>query len=83
MWSFTLPYLFNPNEANLGAKCAFIFGALSIICCVYFYYYHPETKGRSLAELDEMFAQRVPARKFATYQCTPQENDDVPHVARV
>lgn len=29
----------------------------------------PEMKGRSLEELDEIFAARVPARKFAGYRC--------------
>jgi hypothetical protein len=29
----------------------------------------PEMKGRSLEELDEIFAARVPARKFKGYQC--------------
>jgi hypothetical protein len=28
----------------------------------------PEMKGRSLEELDEIFAARVPARKFKSYQ---------------
>lgn len=29
----------------------------------------PEMKGRSLEELDEIFAARVPARKFESYHC--------------
>lgn len=67
MWNFVLPYLFNPDQANLGAKTAFIFGGFSIFCCVYLYFYHPETKGRSYQELDELFAKGVPARQFASY----------------
>jgi hypothetical protein len=45
MWSFVLPYLFNPNAANLQAKVAFLFGGFSILSCVYLYLCHPETKG--------------------------------------
>lgn len=67
MWSFTLPFIFNPNSANLQAKTAFIFGGLSVLCCLYTYFYHPETKGRSYEEIDEMFMKKVPARQFATY----------------
>ncbi|KAL7418648.1 hypothetical protein Q5752_007107 [Cryptotrichosporon argae] len=67
MWSFVLPYLFNPSEANLQAKVAFVFGGFSVLCCVYFYYYHPETKNRSYEELDEMFRKGVPAREFSSY----------------
>lgn len=68
MWSFVLPYLFNPNEANLGAKVSFIFGGLCVICLVYLWFVQPETTGRTYAELDEMFMRKVPARKFKTYK---------------
>lgn len=67
MWSFVLPYMFNPSQGNLQAKCAFVFGGLSVICCVFLFYCHPETKNRSYEELDEMFRKRVPARKFSTF----------------
>lgn len=68
MWSFVLPYLFNPDKANLGAKVTFIFGGLCVICLVYLWFYQPESAGRTYGELDEMFMKRVPARKFKTYQ---------------
>jgi hypothetical protein len=29
----------------------------------------PETKGRSLEELDEIFEAKIPARKFPSYKC--------------
>jgi hypothetical protein len=67
MWSFVLPYLFNPSEANLQAKVTFIFGGFCVLFNVYLYFHHPETKGRSFEELDEMFAKKVPARQFKTY----------------
>lgn len=67
MWQFVLPYMFNPNEANLGARIAFIFGGLCLLCLVYLFYYQPETSGRSYEELDEMFAKGVPARSFKTF----------------
>lgn len=37
---------------------------------VWIYVYLPETKDRTLEELDEMFAARLPAHKFAGYVCT-------------
>lgn len=67
MWSFVLPYLFNPNKANLGGKVGFIFGGLSLFFIAFMWWYLPETKGRSYEELDEMFMMRVPARKFDQY----------------
>ncbi|KAL2852235.1 general substrate transporter [Aspergillus pseudodeflectus] len=67
MWAFVMPYIFNPDQANLGAKTTFIFGGFSVICWAYLYLYHPETKGRSFQELDEMFTKRVPTRQFRNY----------------
>jgi hypothetical protein len=42
-----LPFLFNPNAANLQGRVAFIFGATSVLSTVYLYFCHPETKGVS------------------------------------
>ncbi|KAJ5123787.1 MFS hexose transporter [Penicillium atrosanguineum] len=67
IWAFALPYLFNPNEANLGAKTAFIFAGLSVFCLIYLYIYQPETAGRSYNELDDLFIERTPAREFKAY----------------
>lgn len=72
MWSFVLPYLFNPDQLNLGGKLGFIFGALSIVCLVYLWFYQPETAGRTYEELDEMFANKVKARSFATHKTDAQ-----------
>lgn len=36
-------------------------------CIIITYFYLPETKGRSPAELDEMFEAKLPARKFKGY----------------
>jgi SP family general alpha glucoside:H+ symporter-like MFS transporter len=71
-WTFILPFMFNPDKGNLGAKVAFIFGGLSVLCCIYVYMYHPETKGRSFEELDEMFIKGIPARQFAMYETEAQ-----------
>ena len=37
---------------------------------MFVYFCLPEVKGRSLEEIDEMFAARLPARKFRSYVCT-------------
>ncbi|KAI6379171.1 hypothetical protein MCOR25_002047 [Pyricularia grisea] len=68
MWSFVLPYLFNPDKANLGAKIAFIFGGLAVMSLVYVWFCLPETAARTYEELDEMFIKGVPARKFKPYK---------------
>lgn len=68
MWSFVLPYLFNPDKANLGGKVGFIFAGLAMPCAVLLWLYQPETKGRSYAALDELFVMKVDARRFAAYK---------------
>ena len=75
-WSFTLPYLFNPDKANLGGKLGFIFGGLCFPCIAFLWWYHPETKGRSYEELDEMFMKKIPARKFRTYVTDTQSKSE-------
>ena len=72
MWSFVLPYLFNSDQLDLGGKLGFIFGGLSVLCLVYLWFYQPETAGRTYEELDEMFVNRVKARKFRTYKTDAQ-----------
>ena len=68
MWSFVLPYLFNPDKLNLGGKLGFVFGAMGIPCVVFMWWYQPETAGRSYEELDEMFIKSVPARDFKQFK---------------
>ncbi|KAL4798108.1 general substrate transporter [Aspergillus venezuelensis] len=68
MWSFVLPYLFNPDRANLGGKLGFIFGGLCFPSIAFIWWYQPETRGRSYEELDEMFVKKVPARQFKGYK---------------
>ena len=66
VWSFAMPYMVNPDEANLGGKIGFIFGGILAVCCVGMYFYYPETKGRTFVEIDTLFRMGVPMRKFHT-----------------
>jgi hypothetical protein len=65
--SQVMPYLINTDQANLGGKVCFVFFGLSVPMCVYLYFCLPELKGRNYAEVQEMFENRVPARKFKSY----------------
>ncbi|KAG8631944.1 hypothetical protein KVT40_001084 [Elsinoe batatas] len=76
MWQFTIPFMFNPDKANLGAKIAFIFGGLCFFCLVYLWFYQPDTTGRSYQELDEMFTKGIPASKFKTYRTDAQVENE-------
>ncbi|KAL2787802.1 general substrate transporter [Aspergillus keveii] len=62
--SFVTPYLINTDEANLGAKAAFVWVGLSVVSFVWTWLEVPETKGRSAEELDRLFAEKKPAWRF-------------------
>ncbi|EXJ67571.1 uncharacterized protein A1O5_09584 [Cladophialophora psammophila CBS 110553] len=68
----SIPYLINKDYANLGTKVGFIFGPLATIVFVLAIFFLPETKDRSLEEIDEMFINRVSTRKFKSYICTKE-----------
>ncbi|KAK9327392.1 general substrate transporter [Lipomyces starkeyi] len=79
MWAFVLPFLFNPDHLNLGAKTSFIFGGFGVILLVYLWFCQPETANRSFAEIDEMYAKKVSARQFKHFKTREQlliERDD-------
>ncbi|CAN8105271.1 unnamed protein product [Discula destructiva] len=77
VWLVALPYLFNSDQADLGGNIGWIFFGMGVIMIIVIYFDVPSTKGRSFAELDMMFEEKVPARKFATWQPTGQ-NDSSP-----
>lgn len=49
------PYLVSPDYANIGAKLGFVFGSTLLICFIILIFVLPETKDRTLEEIDEMF----------------------------
>ncbi|KAL4937876.1 hypothetical protein BDV06DRAFT_226545 [Aspergillus oleicola] len=67
--NFCTPYFINPENLNWGAQYGYIWAGSNAACIIFFYFFIPEMKGRSLEELDEIFAARVPARKFRGYKC--------------
>lgn len=62
--SIITPYMLNPDAWNWKAKTGFFWGGFSIAAAIWCYFELPETKGKTFAELDTLFAQKVGARKF-------------------
>ncbi|KAI0853957.1 sugar transporter [Daldinia vernicosa] len=56
----------NPAEWNWGPKAAFFWAGTNAIFTAWIFFRLPETKGRTYAELDILFENKVPARKFAS-----------------
>ncbi|KAL6708766.1 hypothetical protein ACN47E_002462 [Coniothyrium glycines] len=62
------PRMLNPGAWNWGAKTGFFYAATCLCCALWAFFRLPEPKGRTYAELDVLFEQRVSARKFAATQ---------------
>ncbi|KAJ6010178.1 hypothetical protein N7522_005194 [Penicillium canescens] len=59
------PYFMNPTAWNASGKTGFFWGATALATFVWAFFRLPEPKDRTYAELDILFATKVPARKFA------------------
>lgn len=68
LMSFVLPYVFNPDAGNLGAKTGFVYLGLCSMAVVVCWIFLPEMKGRTLMEIDQMFNLRLPARQFKKWR---------------
>ncbi|KAJ6023663.1 sugar transporter [Penicillium herquei] len=61
--NFSLPYmLYAP--ADLGGRVGFIFGSFAVLSFLFTYFCVPECKGKMLEEIDILFQDGVPVRKF-------------------
>ncbi|KAI1804496.1 sugar transporter [Daldinia bambusicola] len=56
----------NPAEWNWGPKAAFFWAGTNALFTAWIFFRLPETKGRTYAELDILFENKVSARKFAS-----------------
>ncbi|KAJ8060602.1 hypothetical protein OCU04_010913 [Sclerotinia nivalis] len=65
--NIAIPLLINPDSANLRGKIGFIFAGTSTLGTLWVWLRVPETNGRTFDELDWLFEQRIPARKFKGY----------------
>ena len=69
------PRMLNPSAWDWGAKAGFFWAGMCFLCLLWAFFRLPEPKGRTYAELDLLFEQRVPARKFSSTRVDPFAND--------
>ncbi|KAL2693478.1 hypothetical protein Neosp_000038 [[Neocosmospora] mangrovei] len=62
--AFTLPYLLFPPYANLQSKVGFIYGSFAVLAVLFTYFCIPELQGRTLEEIEQLFAMNIPIRQF-------------------
>lgn len=65
------PYMLNSDDWNWGAKTGLFWGGFCGLTLLWAIIDLPETTGRTFSEIDELFAQRIPARKFKTAHVDP------------
>ncbi|KAH8677975.1 general substrate transporter [Xylariales sp. PMI_506] len=67
-------YATPPMLLALSIKSGFVFGALSVPICILMWLYIPETKGRSAAEIDELYERKIPAWRWdKTYTAAEEQ----------
>ncbi|CCH41477.1 General alpha-glucoside permease [Wickerhamomyces ciferrii] len=62
--SIITPYMLNPTGWNWKAKSGLFWAGFTLIAIIWCWCEFPETKGRTFAELNQLFQDNVPARKF-------------------
>lgn len=67
LFTFTVPYMYNTDAGNLGAKTGFIFMGSSVVLFVGSYFLVPDLHGFTTDEVDWLYAQRIPVRRFQEY----------------
>lgn len=64
-------YQLSSTAWDWGAKTAFFWAGTCLLSTIWAYFRVPEPKGRTYAELDMLFEQKVSARKFAQTEVNP------------
>lgn len=62
--SFSIPYLLDDQYAGLHSRVGFIFGSTAFLAVLFSLFCIPECSGKTLEEIDQLFVERVPVRKF-------------------
>lgn len=58
--TFAVPQLTSADAANLGTKTYLVFAGCMACVVVFVYFSMPETRGRTFAEVDEMYDAGIP-----------------------
>ncbi|KAJ5660001.1 hypothetical protein N7507_006452 [Penicillium longicatenatum] len=63
---FIVPYIYNVDAGNLGARTGFVFAGLSVLLIIGTWYIVPETTGLTMEEIDKAYIDMVTVREFQT-----------------
>lgn len=62
--SIITPYMLNPTAWDWKAKTGFFWSGFAFVAAIWCWFELPETKGKTFAELDQLFHNGVKPRKF-------------------
>ncbi|KAJ5658027.1 uncharacterized protein N7484_001676 [Penicillium longicatenatum] len=79
--TLVVPQLTSTDAANLGAKTYLVFAGCMAAIIVFVYFFMPETRGRTFVEIDEIYAAKVPAWKWRSYQTTLEARTGVSNIS--
>ncbi|KAL7912430.1 general substrate transporter [Trichoderma velutinum] len=70
--TFAVPQLTDASAAGLGAKTYLVFAGCMACIIVWSFFLMLETKGRTYAEIDEMYDQKIPMWKWSSFETVTQ-----------
>ncbi|MCJ1268007.1 hypothetical protein MMC22_007893 [Lobaria immixta] len=66
--NFVVPQLTAADAANLGAKTYLVFAGCMVCILAFVFFLLPETRGRTFAEIDEMYDAKIPMWRWRKYE---------------
>ncbi|CDK24864.1 unnamed protein product [Kuraishia capsulata CBS 1993] len=67
---YLIPFLYNPDEVNMGLKIMYVWFGTSVVLFVFVLFFLPESKNRTALEMDQMFEEHVNPLYFDKVQFT-------------
>lgn len=75
--TIAVPQLTSADAANLGSKTYLVFAGCMAGVLIFAYFFMPETRGRTFAEIDEMYDAGIPMRAWRKYETKMQSRTGV------
>lgn len=65
LFQFVVPYMYNVDAGNLGAKTGFVFAGTTVLLFVITWFMVPETLGLTIEDIDLAYEDKLSPRKFS------------------
>ena len=61
---FVVPYMYNVDSGNLGARTGFVFAGITIVLGLFLFFLTPEPRGMTIEEIDRAYSENIPTMKI-------------------